>query len=153
MHRLRYWFPAICVALLISAFSTHYFSAAQTGQFIIPILHWIFPSAGLRPLRVMDMVVRTLAHVTEFGVFSIAVFHGIRAERHGWKLSWAGGTLIVALVFAGLDEWHQLYVPLREARVRDVAMDVSGALLAQLLVWTYSRFHKPSRDPATSRSA
>jgi VanZ family protein len=152
-HRFKYWIPAIIVAALVSFFSTHYFSGEQTARVIIPILHWIFPSAGPRTLRLMHIAIRKLAHITEFGVFSIAVFHGVRAERHGWKLSWAAATLVIAVAYAGFDEWHQMYVPLREARMRDVLIDASGAFLAQLFVWAYSRFHKPSSVPTIENEA
>ena len=140
--RLKYWIPAICVAILISLFSTHYFSGEETARIIIPILHRIFPFATDRELRWMHIGIRKLAHVTEFGVFSIAVFHGIRAERRGWNLRWAVLTLVIAVSYAGLDEWHQSFVPLREARVRDVVIDFTGAFMAQILVWVYAKLHK-----------
>lgn len=81
-----------------------------------------------------------MAHVTEFGLFSITVFHGIRGGRYGWRFNWALTTLLIAVAYAGLDEWHQSFVPLREARVRDVAIDALGAVLAQTLVWFYAKW-------------
>ncbi len=87
-----------------------------------------------------------MAHVTEFGIFSVTVFHGVRAERHGWRLNWAIITLLIAVTYAGLDEWHQSFVPLREARFRDVLIDAFGAVLAQVIVWIYAKFHRASTD-------
>ena len=142
--RFKYWIPAICVAVLISTFSTHYFSSAETSKILIPLLHWIFPAASPHTLSRMHTAIRKLAHVTEFGVFSIAVFHGIRAGRRGWTFQWALLTLLIAVSYAGLDEWHQSLVPLREARFRDVLIDATGALLAQLFVWVYAKFHRNS---------
>ncbi len=142
--RLRYWIPAIGIAILISLFSTHYFSAEQTGRFILPVLRWLFPSASGHTLRVMHFGIRKMAHVTEFGVFSVAVFHGVRAERKGWRLNWAIITLLIAVSYAGLDEWHQSFVPLRDARFRDVLIDAFGAVLAQVFVWIYAKFHRAS---------
>ncbi len=109
--RLKYWIPAICVAIVISVFSSHYFSGEETARVIIPILHRIFPFATDRELRWMHIGIRKLAHVTEFGTFSIAVFHGVRAGRSGWNLRWAIITLVIAVSYAGLDEWHQSFVP------------------------------------------
>jgi len=143
-HRLKYWIPALCVALLISSFSTHYFSGEETARFIIPFLHWLFPLADAHTLRVLHILIRKAAHVIEFAVFSTAVFHGVRAERHGWNLQWALVTLLIAVSYAGFDEWHQSFVPLREPRLRDVLIDVTGALLAQVLVWGYAKLHKNS---------
>jgi VanZ family protein len=140
-RRLKYWIPAICVAVVISVFSTHYFSSQQTARVIIPFLHRLFPWAGFRTLGRMHTLIRKLAHAVEFGVFSISVFRGVRAERSGWKLQWALLTLVIAAGYAGLDEWHQTFVPLREARFRDVLIDSFGALLAQVFVWFYAKIH------------
>jgi VanZ family protein len=151
---LKYWIPAICVAVLISTFSTHYFSSAETSKILIPILHWIFPSASPHTLSRMHTAIRKLAHVTEFGVFSISVFHGVRGQRYGWRWQWAFITLIIAVSYAGLDEWHQSFVPMREARVRDVLIDSTGALLAQVLVWIYAKLHRSTvQSPVVSEKA
>jgi VanZ family protein len=138
--RLKYWLPAILVAVVISVFSTHYFSSERTGHLIIPVLHWLFPAASPRLLHLFHIGIRKLAHVTEFGVFSVAIFHGVRGDRTGWQFNWALITLLIAIAYAGLDEWHQTFVPLREARLRDVAIDAFGALLAQSFVWIYSKW-------------
>jgi len=143
-RRLTYWIPAIFVAILISVFSTHYFSGEHTAQVIIPILRKLFPSASLHTLRLLHIGIRKAAHITEFGIFSIAVFHGVRGERYGWRPEWALITLLIALSYAGVDEWHQSFVPMRDARFRDVLIDSTGALLAQLFVWAYAKLHRNS---------
>lgn len=145
--RFRHWLPAITIAALISIFSTHYFSDRQTARIIVPMLRWLLPWASTHLLHLLHMGIRKLAHVTEFGAFSITVFHGIRAERHGWRWTWALATLVIAVAYAGIDEWHQSFVPLRDASPRDVAIDACGALLAQVLVWCYSMWKtKPSQS-------
>jgi VanZ family protein len=56
--------------------------------------------------------------------------------------------------YAGLDEWHQSFVPLREARFRDVLIDSTGALLAQLFVRGYAKLHRNSvQSPALKEKA
>ena len=142
--RLKYWLPAIFIAIFISVFSTHFFSSEQTGRVIIPILRWLFPFASHRALYLMHVAIRKMAHVTEFAAFSIAVFHGVRGSRSGWQLDWALYTLLIAVSYAGLDEWHQSFVPMREARVRDVAIDATGAVLAQVLVCLYAKRYRNS---------
>jgi VanZ family protein len=147
LRRLQYWLPAICVAIVISVFSTHYFSGPQTARVIIPILRWLFPSASHRALHLMHIGIRKAAHITEFALFSITVFRGVRAERHGWRLNWAVVTLVIAAIYGGLDEWHQSFVPLREPSVRDVLIDTTGAFLAQVTVWVYAKLHPNSAEP------
>src|ERR1700730_3480419 len=136
--RFKYWLPAIIVAIIISIFSTHYFSDEQTGRVIIPAFRWLLPWATPRMLRLIHIAIRQLAHITEFGVFSVTVFRGVRAERSGCRVSWALDTLIIPAGFAGFDEWHQSFVLLRHNSPRDVAIDTVVALLAQLIVWWYA---------------
>jgi VanZ family protein len=144
--QLKYWLPAIFVAILISVFSSHFFSSEQTARVIMPILRWLFPLASHRALHLTHVAIRKLAHVTEFAVFSIAVFHGVRGRCSGWRLDWALYTLLIAVAYAGLDEWHQSFVPLREARVRDVVIDATGAVLAQVVVCAYAKRYRNSAD-------
>ena len=141
--QLSYWLPAILVAILISVFSTQYFAAERTGGVILPLLHWLFPWATGRTLHLLHSGIRKAAHVTEFGIFSSTVFRGIRAGRSGWKFSWAFATLVIAVLYATLDEWHQSFVLLRHATPRDVAIDAFGAFLAQCLVWGYATRRGP----------
>jgi VanZ family protein len=136
--KLRYWFPAILVAILISVFSTHYFTSEKTARVILPALRWIFPWATGRMLHLMHVGIRKAAHVTEFGIFSITVFRGVRRGRPGWQFNWALRTLVIAVSYAAFDEWHQSFVPLRNATPRDAAIDAFGVLLAQCLVWAYA---------------
>ena len=144
--QLKYWLPAIFIAILISIFSTHFFSSQQTARVIIPILRWLFPFASHRTLYLMHVAIRKVAHITEFAAFSIAVFHGVRGSRSGWQLDWALYTLLIAVAYAGLDEWHQSFVPMREARVRDVIIDATGAVFAQVLVCAYAKCYRNSAD-------
>src|SRR6266403_4191544 len=58
---LSYWIPAILLAMMISGFSTHYFSDDRTSRIIVPVLHWLFPSATPRMLHFMHMGIRKVA--------------------------------------------------------------------------------------------
>jgi len=149
--RLKYWLPAVLIAIVISIFSTEYFSGENTARLIYPVLRWLFPSASRHTLHALHFLIRKMAHVTEFAAFSIAVFHGVRGKRTGWRVDWALWTLVIAMAYAGLDEWHQSFVPLREPRVRDVIIDGFGALLAQIAVWIYAILYRGSGSPTELR--
>lgn len=149
MRRLAYWVPAICIALMISGLSTDAFSSDNTSRILIPLLHWLFPFASQDTLALLHTGIRKSAHLTEFGMFSGAVFFGVRAGRRGWRLKWALISFLIAASYAGLDEWHQSFVPVREARVGDVLIDSTGALLAQVFVWSYAKLRRKSaQSPA-----
>jgi len=143
-----HWLPAITVAFLISALSSRYFSSERTAREIFPVLRWLFPHATTDTLYLLHLGIRKLAHVTEYGLFSVCVFLGVRAGRSGWRLNWALLTMAIAVAYAMLDEWHQSFVPLRQASPRDVALDALGALLAQFLVWAYAKWKWGAVKPA-----
>jgi VanZ family protein len=65
-----------------------------------------------------------LAHVAIFAVlaFALGLLSGQRGGRV-WLVAVAG-----ALLIGALDEWHQMYVPGRNAGWNDLAMDVIGSL-------------------------
>ena len=119
--RLKYWIPAIVAAAFISTFSSHYFTPDQTGRVIVPILRWFLPHASSTLIRHLHFGIRKLAHVIEFGVFSITVFRALRGPRPGWRLNWALLTFLIAVSYAVIDEFHQTYVPQRHASPKDVA--------------------------------
>jgi VanZ family protein len=51
-----------------------------------------------------------------------------------------GITVVVAAVFGGLDEIRQSFVPTREPRLADVALDTASALVASLGVAGWQRY-------------
>ena len=97
---LKYWLPAILIAVLISAFSTKYFSGENTARVIFPILRWLYPGITRHTLHLLHFLIRKAAHITEFATLSIAVFHGVRGERSGWRIEWALWTLVIVLVLS-----------------------------------------------------
>jgi VanZ family protein len=137
--RLKYWIPAVVAAALISIFSTRYFTPDETGRVIVPILRWFLPHASSTLIRHLHFGIRKLAHVMEFGVFSITVFRALRGPRAGWRLNWAVLTFLVAVSYSVVDEFHQTHVPLRHGSAKDIAIDGLGAVLAQLIVWWYAK--------------
>lgn len=137
LRLLHFWWPAVLAAILISTFSTQDFGEDHTSRIIIPFLQWLLPHASEHTVHVLHVGIRKLAHIVEFGTFSILVFRGVRAGRSGWRISWALWTLLIIACYASLDEIHQIFVPNRGASPRDVAIDVTGALIVQAMVWWY----------------
>ena len=134
MNWLRRWWPALAWATLISLFSTHTFTAENTGHVIIPILHSIFPSASADTLRQMHFFIRKSGHFTEYFIFALLVLRGIRAGHRALGLRWVlAMTLLAVAAYASLDEFHQRFVPGRTAAVSDVVLDTTGGAAALLI--------------------
>lgn len=99
----------------------------------------------------IDLVLRKCAHVTEFGLLTLLWTRAVDGWQRGgagrplallgrwWGRSLAAG-VVVALVWAAIDEAHQAHVPGRVGTPRDVAIDALGIAAAVLLVrWAARR--------------
>jgi VanZ family protein len=133
MKWLRYWWPAILWALLISAFSTAVFTSDNTGQVIIPILRYFLSHASPETLNFLHHIIRKSAHLTEYFIFSMLILRGIRAGQKGLHLRWVLVTILIVACYASLDEYHQSFVPGRTAAVGDVLIDTTGGIVAQIV--------------------
>jgi VanZ family protein len=83
------------------------------------------------PLRAGNLlrdILAKLAHAVEYGVLALLTANVFQSAAPGTsrrKIAlWA--ILFAALYGAG-DEWHQSFIPGREARVTDVLIDAAGA--------------------------
>jgi VanZ family protein len=132
MKALKYWWPAVAWACAIFFFSTEIFGGADTSRFIIPFLRWLLPHAHPEMLWRIHFLIRKIAHVVVYFVFSGLVLRGVRGEAGGWNWRWGVASLLICAAYAALDEFHQSFVPGRGAAPTDVLLDSAGAVLAQL---------------------
>ena len=139
LYRLAPWLPAIAWAVLISWASTDAFSSSHTSRFILPALHWLFPSAGAETLERLHFLIRKSAHFTEYFAFSFLLLRAIRGDGRGWQIRWAIIALAIAAGYSALDEYHQSFVPSRTASPWDSLLDTTGAATAQFVLWLWFR--------------
>jgi VanZ family protein len=123
------WLPVIAWGVLIFVMSTSSFSAFNTSKFIEPILRWLFPLAAPETITVMHALVRKSAHFTEYGVLFWLLLRGPMVGR-------PYAALTVCVLYAFLDEGHQMLVPGRTPSLYDVALDSTGALFSRFLNMT-----------------
>lgn len=100
----------------------------------VGVIFYLSSRPGLAsPLPVFyDVFLRKLAHAAEFGILFLLLF---RAWRIGHKAGFATvlfWSLVVSVIYALFDEAHQYFVPLREARLRDVGIDSLGVAFCAL---------------------
>jgi VanZ family protein len=78
----------------------------------------------------LDLVLRKLAHMTEFGLLLVL----------WWRAAGPRAAVAITLAWAALDEWHQTWVEGRNGAVTDWLIDASGAAIAAALtVWWLRR--------------
>ncbi|MGH9866261.1 MAG: VanZ family protein [Candidatus Acidiferrales bacterium] len=145
----RQW-PVFAWAALIWLFSTHWFTGAHTSRVIFPILRFFFPHASLTFLIRAHDVIRKCAHLFEYFVFSLLLLRTIRNGRPGWRLTWALAAVLIVFGFACLDEFHQSFVPGRDAEFGDALLDTAGGACAQIAaaLWVARRKSDALRERA-----
>ena len=107
-------------------FSTSYFSASQTASVIKPILRLFFPNADPLTIDTLHALIRKLAHFTQYAVLFWLLARKPMRDRPALAL-------LVCVMFALMDEGHQMFVPSRTASLLDVGLDFSGALFANFV--------------------
>ena len=125
--------------MLISVFSTGWFTAELTGEMLLPALAALFPSLGPEELQTLHHVIRRLAHFMEYLVLSVLLYRALRTRRR-WDIRAATLAVTLAGLYAIGDEFHQWFVPGRTAAATDCLIDVSGAAAGQgLVAWGTGR--------------
>ena len=127
-------------------FSTSSFSSDHTSSVVVPLFHWLLPSADLDRLLRINHVIRKCAHLFEYFVFGWLLLVAIRGPEHGWKLRWALLALLIAAGYSATDEWHQSFVLGRDSSAWDALLDTTGAGIAIVATWIAFRkeqqFHR-----------
>ena len=81
----------------------------------------------------IDYPVRKAAHATEYAILAGLMLGIVVTSLINWKHLLAA--VLVAVVYASTDEFHQLFVPGRSGRFIDVLIDGTGALIGVLIVF------------------
>jgi len=91
---------------------------------------------------------RKLAHVSEYAILAVLLYRAcVHTALKGRRALSAGLVLLFCAVYAATDEFHQSFVPSRTASLRDVMIDICGAMLAVILYWSIAtRRIMPSRS-------
>jgi VanZ family protein len=129
-------------------------SAEHTSRYIVPFLLWLKPDMSPNAIWTILVVARKCAHVTEYAVLAILLWRAFRSvpNLHSKSLTVFGAVLLGCALFAASDEFHQTFVKSRTPSVRDVLLDVGGALLGLLIGASFARSHSKKFRATTARS-
>ena len=109
------WLPVVAWAALIFLLSS--FEAPDVG------------SGGV------DYVVRKLAHLTEYALLGLLASRAFRgSSRDGLRTRWFLASVILIVVYALADEYHQSFVPSRTGSIYDSLIDIAGGFAALIVV-------------------
>jgi VanZ family protein len=143
---LQAWWPALAWAGVIFLLSTDSFSAEKTRTVLERILHWFMPAMKRELFETIHFFIRKSAHFTEYFVFCLLIYRGVRGGRTGWRWTWGLEALLCASVYSILDEIHQAFVDSRTASAYDSLLDSVGAFVAFGALWLWFRLRRESAN-------
>ena len=120
--------------------STDSFSAEHTGSVLEPILRWLIPSITQDQFDAIHFLIRKSAHFSEYFVFCLLLYRGVRGGRKGWRWTWGLAALFCGAGYSVLDEIHQAFVASRTASAYDSLLDSAGAFFAVAALWLWFRW-------------
>lgn len=84
--------------------------------------------------RYMELPVRKLAHITEYGILLATIYIPIEKNFMLENSKKVIVSAVIAILYAASDELHQRFVPGRSGRVTDVLIDSIGILVALFIL-------------------
>ncbi len=134
----------------IFTFSTDAFSAAHTTPVIAPLLSALFPHLAQEHVLGIATAARKLGHVGEYFILGALLMRAFpRAHGAAGARGRIHRSIVIAILYAISDEWHQSFVPSRSTSAADVSIDAEGAICGVLwLHWREWRASvKRNRNP------
>jgi len=145
-NHIKYWLPVIFWMGIIFCMSTDSFSSENTSRIIGPILYLLFPAMSPGDFALLHGLIRKAGHVAEYFALGLLLFRAFRgASLQKWQLSWTIAAVVVVVIYALSDEFHQSFVATRTASLVDAGIDSIGGILAQLVIVFWYRCCRNSR--------
>jgi VanZ family protein len=119
-------------------------SSALSEGFLRRFILWFLPdNISTETVDLLEHIVRKCAHMTEYAVLSILISMELRLYV-SFKLQWKYIVISVILVmlYAATDEFHQLFIGGRSGQVKDVLIDTLGGLIGACIVSLVIRIRK-----------
>ena len=141
-RKLWAWLPTLLWLSVLAMFSTDTFSAEHTGGVLMKVLHALFGNISAHRFHQIHFFIRKAAHFGSYGLLGALAFFSWRATLPAlprWTFRWSALALLLVLIAASLDEFHQSFVPSRTASPQDVLLDMMGGLFVQILIASFSK--------------
>jgi VanZ family protein len=131
-------------------FSTDTFSAEHTGGVLMKILHALFGNISAHRFHQIHFFIRKAAHFGSYGLLGALAFFSWRATLPAfprWTFRWSALALLLVLIAASADEFHQSFVSSRTGNWHDVALDFTGAIFFQGAIAFWASWREGARTP------
>jgi VanZ family protein len=140
LHLIWRYGPLIFWIVFIWFGSTSRFSALNTSAVIRPVLIWFFPNLSDVEAAEVHFLIRKVAHFTEYAILAYLARRAFVTSSHAVvRQHWLQLGLLLVVICALLDEFHQSFVSSRTPSIYDSAIDVAGGLTVLLIYKFYDK--------------
>ena len=149
-RKLWAWLPTLLWLCVLAMFSTDTFSAEHTGGVLMKILHALFGNISAHRFHQIHFFIRKAAHFGSYGLLGALAFFSWRATLPAfprWTFRWSALALLLVLIAASMDEFHQSFVSSRTGNWHDVALDFTGAFFFQGVIAFWVSWREGARTP------
>jgi len=132
-----WWLPTVAWLGVLACFSTDTFSAEHTGTLLWKVIHLVYGTIPDAAFEQIHFLVRKSAHFFSYGLLSALAFFSWRATlpaARAWAMRWCWLALLLTLLAGSMDEFHQGFVPSRTSTWHDVVIDMTGAVVFQVVI-------------------
>jgi len=83
----------------------------------------------------MHKLIRKFAHFAVYFVLGFLSFNAFRDNTpQRWNLRWSVYSVILIILLALIDEFHQSFIPSRTPLLSDVVIDSAGGIFSQITI-------------------
>jgi VanZ family protein len=83
---------------------------------------------------VLDFAIFKILHMIEYGLLYFLFFRAFYKTSQLYLTQQFILSFLLALFYAITDEFHQLFVPTREGKIRDIIIDMGGIILVYYFI-------------------
>ncbi|MDD3679787.1 MAG: VanZ family protein [Candidatus Shapirobacteria bacterium] len=113
---LVYWLPPVILMVLIFYLSSR-------------------PAFAVSPRDWLNFVFFKGLHFLEYALLFVLFYRALKNTINKSLFFYSCWAIIMAFLWAVIDEIHQLYVPTRQGSLRDVVIDILGISFGFVLIW------------------
>ena len=107
---------------------------------------WFYPTLSEAKVAAIHFLLRKAGHFSEYAVLAFLARRAFITSSRAWlRQHWFEFALLLLVIYALLDEFHQSFVPSRTASIYDSMIDVAGGLTVLLIFKLYERIRAAQR--------
>ena len=142
-NSIKYWLPVVFWMVFIFWMSTETFSSENTLSWLEIVIRFLVPAISTQGLDLIHTVIRKAGHIVEYFILGLLLFRSFRGGPISlWNWRWSFFAVMVVVLWAASDEFHQSFASTRTASAVDVGIDTAAGIFAQFVGALWHRYKK-----------